>query len=345
MDTDIELLSQPLSADAPCGVDLEDTQLLASFDGYRVFGRTTDTPDEPVDPNDPARKPPAADWREIRLKALAALGQSKDFRLLAHVAAANLRLEGWQGYFAAVDIAARWMRDFGPQVYPRIDDDAILRRNALGCFADRMAMLIAMNRLAIIEHRQLGRVSLRDIDAVRARRAPAEGEEPALTEAQMAAVFASAETEVLAQLDGGFTKAIDALQAIDAAMREVGGAQASPDFEPLTSLLRQAHSVLEEQLRGRGAVAGGPGGAADGAAGGPSGGGVISVGAIRSRQDALVALDAVASFFKQNEPSSPVPLLIERARRLVGQSFLDILNDVAPDGLAAARAAGGVKTE
>ena len=58
------------------------------------------------------------------------------------------------------------------------------------------------------------------------------------------------------------------------------------------------------------------------------------VGAIRSRQDAIRALDAVAEFFRRNEPSSPVPLFLERAKRLVSKSFLEVLADIAPEALA-----------
>ena len=68
-------------------------------------------------------------------------------------------------------------------------------------------------------------------------------------------------------------------------------------------------------------------------------------GAIRSRQDAIRALDAVAEFFRQNEPSSPVPLFLERAKRLVSKDFLEVLADIAPDAVAQARAAGGLRDE
>ena len=34
-----ELLLQPIAADQPCGENLEDTELLASFDAYRLFGQ------------------------------------------------------------------------------------------------------------------------------------------------------------------------------------------------------------------------------------------------------------------------------------------------------------------
>ena len=56
-----------------------------------------------------------------------------------------------------------------------------------------------------------------------------------------------------------------------------------------------------------------------------------------------VALDAVAQFFRQNEPSSPIPLFLERAKRLVSKDFLEVLADIAPEAIPQARAAGGLK--
>jgi len=39
-----------------------------------------------------------------------------------------------------------------------------------------------------------------------------------------------------------------------------------------------------------------------------------------------------------------VPLLLKRARRLVTKSFLDILEDLAPEGVTQARQIGGVSS-
>ena len=84
---------------------------------------------------------------------------------------------------------------------------------------------------------------------------------------------------------------------------------------------------------------------ADGGAGGAAGGQAACRGRSRSRsrQDAVRALDAVAEFFRRNEPSSPVPLLVDRAKRLVSKNFLEVLEDVAPDAVSVARAFGGLK--
>lgn len=81
MDTSLDLLTEPISADSPCGVDLEYTQLLASFDALRIFGNPT-----PLSPE--------VDWAAIRRQALTALEQSRDLRILIHLAAAQLRTEG-----------------------------------------------------------------------------------------------------------------------------------------------------------------------------------------------------------------------------------------------------------
>jgi type VI secretion system protein ImpA len=71
--------------------------------------------------------------------------------------------------------------------------------------------------------------------------------------------------------------------------------------------------------------------------------GTVAIGNIKSRQDAIRALDAVAEYFRRNEPSSPIPLIVDRAKRLVAKDFLEVLADIAPDALGVARAAGGLK--
>jgi type VI secretion system protein ImpA len=54
---------------------------------------------------------------------------------------------------------------------------------------------------------------------------------------------------------------------------------------------------------------------------------------VSSREDVLRALDRVCEYYRRQEPSSPVPVLLERAKRLVGMDFLAIIKDLAPTGL------------
>ncbi len=45
-------------------------------------------------------------------------------------------------------------------------------------------------------------------------------------------------------------------------------------------------------------------------------------------------LDKLITYYQQHEPSSPVPILLVRARRLVPKSFLELMEDLAPGGVA-----------
>jgi type VI secretion system protein ImpA len=97
---------------------------------------------------------------------------------------------------------------------------------------------------------------------------------------------------------------------------------------------------LETRMPGTATVSGEAGGAAEGAGGAL---GAPGSGEIKSRQDAIRAIDAAATFFRKHEPSSPVPLLLDRAKRLVSKTFMEVLEDLAPDGVMQAKLVGGIR--
>jgi type VI secretion system protein ImpA len=122
------------------------------------------------------------------------------------------------------------------------------------------------------------------------------------------------------------------------------GVQSAPDFATLAVPLGRTLKRVSDHLvtRPEAAAEATPGanttnGAEAAAAG------AVAVGTVRNRQDATRALDAVAAFFRTNEPSSPIPLLIERAKRLVAKDFLEVLAELAPEALGPAKAASGVR--
>lgn len=322
-------LIEPISAESPCGADLEDTQLLASFDAYRLFGQAAPLTEE-------------TDWREIRDRSLEAIGTSKDFRLLAHLSSALLRAEGFAAFVDTLQLASHWLTSWPDEVFPRVDDDAILRRNALNGFADRMAVIDGLRRAPLLVHRQLGPLSIRDIEIGTNQIAPIEGESPSIDANQLQAHLSATEVDDLNVLSTQLNDAIQHLTTIEDAMRSAGGVQAAPDFGNLKTPLSRTLKLVKDHLSTRASV---PAEATAEESGPASAGGVasVAVGAIRSREDATRALDAVAQFFRTNEPSSPIPLLIERAKRLVGQDFLAMLEELAPDALDQAKAASGVR--
>jgi type VI secretion system protein ImpA len=343
---DGQALLEPISADAPCGKSLEDTDTLAAFDAYQIFGQTSLEP-PPKEPGDPVRKearksdrPP--NWAEIRDEALSALRISKDLRLLAYLGAAVLRTEGIPAFAGTLGVASHWLAVFPTQVYPLVDEDALFRQNALNCFADPVAVVDGLRRTPLVSSRQHGRFSLRDLDIASGQSMPA-GEEARPDPAQISAAFAATAIEELKTLLDTIDGALTALGGIDAAMRSASGSEFTPNFAPLSTQLKKMAAALRAQITAHPSASSAD--TADAASDGSGAGAVVAVGGIKSRQDAIRALDAAAEFFRRNEPSSPIPLFLERAKRLVSKDFLEVLADVAPDALPQARSAGGLRNE
>ena len=331
-------LCEPVSVDAPCGIDLEDTQLLASFDAFRVFGSDTSVR-------------PDIDWPGVRTQALKALAQSRDLRLLTHLAAATLRVEGIKAFCVVLTVADCWLTRCWDLVFPRVQDDALLRKNALNCLADPMAIVAPLRRSPIISQRQFGTFTLRDVELASGQLEATDTDRNAPGAAQIEAALAAAPLEELSILVGELGAAGVALDNMVANMQHHAGPQSAPEFTALAKPLARIRKVLTEHLAAREA---GPQAllsageadifsGADGAAGDEVSVAADGVEIIKSRQEAIRAIDAAVLFFRRYEPSSPVPLLLERARRLVSKSFMEVLEDIAPEGVPQAKVVGGIR--
>jgi type VI secretion system protein ImpA len=75
-----------------------------------------------------------------------------------------------------------------------------------------------------------------------------------------------------------------------------------------------------------------PEAAGGGGAGNGSGAGAAVRYNVQSRAQAIALLELVQRFFRSAEPSSPVPMLCERARALAERDFMGVLRDVLPKG-------------
>jgi type VI secretion system protein ImpA len=331
MDPAVSWLLEPISETDPCGENLEDTALLASFDAFRLFGQMAPLSDE-------------IDWREIRSNAKDALEKSKDFRLLAYFALARLRIDGLFAFCDTLAVAGPWLETFPDNVYPLIDDDAILRRNAINNFSDRMASLDALRRAHFIRNPAIGAFSLRDYEIATGQLTPVaeEGDGSPPSESMILGALSAAAAEELTAASASLDAAVESLLQLDRLMRDRGGSEAAPETEALLVPLRRIRGLMANELANR---AGASAEEAGGASGETGAGAVIGVGSIRSRQDAERALDAVAEFFRKNEPSSPLPMVVERAKRLIGKGFLEVLADLAPEGLQGARHIGGIRDD
>jgi len=212
---DSEALIRPLGDDDPCGKDLEDTQEMAAIDAFRVFGQPTPLKAE-------------TDWRAIKDAALEALGNVQGFSPACPPGGGRTATR-WLALFhrhasGSQPLAGRLFR---PRV-SRVDSDAVLRKNALGNFADRMAVVDALRRIPLVSNRQLGQFSLRHVEIAAGNLKPAPDEGEPATESQIAGAFAAAAQDDLTQLVATLSAGMTALKAIESAMVAKHGTQAAP---------------------------------------------------------------------------------------------------------------------
>jgi type VI secretion system protein ImpA len=188
-----------------------------------------------------------------------------------------------------------------------------------------------------VSNRQLGSFSLRHVEIAAGRQAPGEEEAGSTpTEALINGAFSAAPQDDLSQLVTSIDAGLSALKSIEMAMVSKQGVQAAPDTNPLSEVMGRMRDIVAKHVRAP-AVAAGEDGAAEGAA--PAG----VPGQVRSRDDAIRSLDAVAEYFRRSEPSSPVPMFVDRAKRLIARDFLEVLAELAPDSLAEVKKVGGIR--
>lgn len=333
----LDSLLQPVSADAPCGVDLEydpaflELERLSESKPEQQMGNTIV----------PAQEP---DWKEVANRALALFGKTKDLRIAAKVTRALLQTEGLAGFADGLSLTRGLVETFWDGFYPKLDpedgNDPTFRVNVLMGLCDGPAFIDRIRVIPLVSARSFGRFSLRDMAMASGEIPPPAGAEAPKSSAIEGAFSECPIPELQATTDA-LRSALDSLKAIEAFVGEKVGASSGPNFAKLTTLLRSGEKIMSAHLTRRGvgveAAAAATGeAAADGVAPGPGGfaPGPSLSGEIKSRDDVIRAIDKICGYYERYEPSSPVPILLQRSKRLVSASFLDIVRDLAPDGLS-----------
>lgn len=350
---DAGALLAEVSSALPCGEDVEYDPAFLELERV-VHGK----PDVQYGNTVVEAVPP--DWKEAQALALSLLEKSRDLRVAAHLSRALLNRGGFGGFAEGLDLMAcmleqRWTHLY-PQLDPDDDNDPTARVNALAGLVDAATTLAEVREAPLAISRAHGQVTLRDVEYASGEIAvPAGVSAPALSSIDLAVSDAGESArESLAALQC----AVQAAMRIESVLMTHVGATRAIDLDPLTRLLRHAAAFLGERVTDPAAQAeqtASAGAAVDGAqpqaAGGPQaipGAAAAPArppGEISSREDVQRALDRICKYYETYEPGSPVPMLLKRARRLVDKSFMEILEDLAPDGLAQARHIGGVQNE
>jgi len=329
---DLKLLLEPVAGGVPAGVSLDGTLELSALE------LASAEPEGAVVPG--VERSDGRNWREIREQTQVLLGRSKDLRVAVRLVRALLHIEGLPGFCAGVrfvcDLAERHWDTIHPALDPE-DGDAMMRLNALHelvtppflaqlrvapLFGNDRSVKMTANDLLLATSHPLGRAEL--------LQAPSHvvfGILDALgpTALQEHVALLGATRERLAALVAlVFGKTGSKLQV---------GAILQTDAKSGPGLLDGLHEALSSEAARLAKDKAPQPAAGAAAAGGNDAPRSSGSGEISRREDVVMMLERICGYYVRVEPSSPVPLLLQRAKRLVTMDFVEIVRDLADRGL------------
>ncbi len=372
---DLALWLNPLDGENPSGEDLRNDP------AFHELERLTEPQVKVVHDgrNKPASQTNVpVDWPAVLEKAEELRSHGRDLRLLVIVTRALANEQGLAGLAQGLTLIARTFDAHWETMYPALRPnaaprDAALRRiNALldlqngqdGLLADlRQKIFFAPRAIGPISGRDLeqgaldDRVMLQEAasglnNAEKAALVSAHGQLLNRVRSGCAAQADQANAEMVSLIaDAG--AAVAALDAVETALnvRLEGGGTAVPD---LKRFLQRVLTTLERNSAVEAATNGAttptprePEPSARNGHGAETMASYAEPGAglpdrISSRDDVVKCLDLVVAFYDRTEPSSPIPHLARRVRRMVHMDFVELMEDLAPSGLKEFRLLAGV---
>jgi type VI secretion system protein ImpA len=333
---DVDVLLQEVDAGMPCGPNLEYDPLFLELE-QNALGKPEVQYGSTIVPAVPP------EWKLVKKQAFELLGRSRDLRVAMLLLRALLALHAIPGFAAGIRLIERLVEERWDSVHPQLDpdddNDPTLRINSLATLLDAAAIVRDLKDTAFIQLPSLGPLSVRVLEVSSGEVPPAAGQ-AVIAQSSIDAALADVRPEALLEAVQAAGQAHDSVANLEAVLtRQVGAANAL-DLGILKRQLRRMRDLLAPHLPQTEEPETMPDAAAieEAAAGADHGARPIAAaapitGEINSRADVVRMLDKILAYYQRNEPSSPVPMLIERAKRLAPKNFFEIMEELAPESV------------
>ncbi len=339
---DIETLLGGVSPESPCGEDLAYDPAYAELERAVQGTAEQQIGDEVIAAQEP-------NWREVKEKALALFERTRDLRVTINLTLALMLTSGLVGLRDGLALLKGLLEQQWDGLYPSLDpddnNDPTERMNIVaslapeGGFQDPMRFPQRLLEAPLCDSPQMGRYSMRDILVARGE-LPHGGEGDPPNTSQVDAAFAGTDPDALKENVAAVAEIEELLEGIETGLAERVGALHSPDLFKFRAAVKQVRAVLDEKAERFFGVETGAAGPMD-EGGGEAAPGERLSGDIASREDVIRALDKVSDYYRRYEPSSPVPMLVGRARRMVNMDFVEVIRDMLPHAMPQVEVIGG----
>jgi len=279
------------------------------------------------------------DWSKVLTKASELLGKSKDYRLCSIITRALTHKYGITGALKGIDVIYALTENFWDDAFPCImfdgETDLLPRSNAIAEL-NASTGLVGDLRSTDINLQVIGKLSIARMEKILSGRE----DDDSFNRDQLLQILRDETIKQNNELIA-LKKLVNAVATLEKSLTAHFGSDHTPDFSQLKSLLQNINPVVAIINEGTDEEQDTHSESSDAS---------ISINtndstlfSVRSRADAIKLLDTACEFLEANDPSNPAPLLIKRARNMIGQDFFTILSQIAPDGIAQAEHITGTK--
>ena len=352
MSNDLEPLMAAVSPEAPSGCDLE-----YDADFSRMEKAAQGTPDQEFGSTRIEGTP--ADWDEVRAAALGVLRRSKDLRAATYLAQAELAIGGFIAFRDVLHLVSVFVDPYWDTVYPQLDadddNDPTIRINSLAGLCKAGGLIRQIRHTPILVSRSVGKFTLTDSAIAKGELPIPEGMESPPTQKKIEAAVMTSDSKDFSNLVRAIEDCLKYIAAIEKAFSDRLGAATGPNLEALEKELKgiarfhRAWMAMRKDIDAKNQATGSVDFESNSeptsivsSNRAPVGNGPF---VISRREDVIDGLDMIIAWLERNEPSSPLPMLLKRAKRLSTMSFMDILRDISPDAVTQAEVLGGPEPE
>ncbi|WP_336812483.1 type VI secretion system protein TssA [Bosea sp. MMO-172] len=326
-------LTKPISADEPCGPDLED-----DLDFMNATARLEVALPASYFRRDDDGRQVAFDRTSIEFPAAFAdlgklLERSRDLRLFVLAAKLTILNRDVPGFAASLSAMADLLGLYWEEAHPRaMDGDFVMREVALQGLDELATVVLPLQHAPLFVSRRIGPFMFRSQLVASGETKLVDGEQHPDAGAIQAALGEVDADDLVAVL-GHVGAARDALARLRSTWLEKAGVDHPLGFPRLAALLDQIAAFLDAAVARRvpGHQAAGPEPAATGPQGSAANAATFSPGSLSSILHVKDTLSACLGYFRKTEPSSPAVLLIGQAQQLIGKSLIEVIQIMFPD--------------
>lgn len=316
----LEEFLAPVSDDNPCGENLDSN----GDEEYTRIEREIQKSQE------------TRTWKALKKDTLKVLATTKDFRLLAYYSKILLHTEEHpiDGLTQGLYLTKEYIDKFWDCTYPPEDEDDpdekyADRINAIGELGSWVNILLPLSKKCpVFIFEGFGEYSLEDLVAFK------NGD--TLEDKQSPKVFYEAlpsdDKEKIDKSLDSFKNALELTTSIKELLLEKTkfsftefDSYLIPNLQDGISVLSELspNSELEERINEENIDTQSDNSTSHG-----------DISSVKSRDDVVRLLDLICAYYKEKEPSSPLPLLLDRAKSIVHKDFLEVLEELVPDSVS-----------